>query len=316
MQSPEPKPWTESRWARKLVYVKEDQVNPSFLGHALLAVAIAGLAIVAYNIVVRNITHKAEEWRICTQIQKQTNKTTGSPTPSSNASPAQGPLDMEKIAADIQQLQITKDNPPLPSQISRLTTQLRELEHAQQTACTLGVYFFAHRSATYAVATAAGIATLAALAFVSKKGWDQSNNAIINIGMTSGLVLFSALTFSQLYGQGSNYESQRIKYALALDLINKVASATANLSAEAEAPPSPSPSTSTSPATNQLPKTEIKLNTSEGLKKFINALDQDLKTLHKLDFGMDATFAQNAVLRIAPFLNSDHPLKTPGGGTP
>lgn len=316
MQSPEPTPWTKTRWARKLVYVKEDQVNPSFLGHALLAIAMAGLATVSYNIVVRDIRHKAEEWHICTQIQKQANKTTESPTPSSNASSAQGPLDLGKISADIQQLKTTKADTPLPSQISRLTTQLQELDHAQRTACTLGVYFFAHRSATYAVATAAGIATLAALAFVSKKGWDRSNNAIINIGMTSGLVLFSALTFSQLYGQGSNYESQRIKYALAIDLINKVASATANLSAEAPPSPSPSPSKSPSPATNQPPRTEIQLNTSEGLKEFINALDQDLKTLHKLDFGMDATFAQTAALRIAPFLSTDQPTKAPGGGTP
>jgi hypothetical protein len=240
-----------------------------------------------------------DDWRICNQIQEPTTK----PNASSNIP---SPLDLNKIQSNIEQLKTNQPNSPTPFQITRLSTQLRQLEFAQQTACTLGIYFFSHRSATYAVATAAGIATLASLAFVSKKGWDRSNNAIINIGMTSGLVLFSALTFSQLYGQGSNYESQRIKYALAVDLINKVASATANLSAEA-------PTTnSTTPSMNQ-PKTDLKLNTAAGLKEFINALDQDLKTLHKLDFGMDATFAQNAALRIAPFLNSDQSPKPEAG---
>lgn len=297
LHTPDPTPWTKTRWAKKLIYVKDDHINPSFLGHALLAIAIAGLAAVSYNIIVRDIRQKAVDWRICAQIQNQTIKPNAPPD-----SPS--PLDLNKVQDNIKQLRENSTNSPTLFQITRLSTQLRQLEFAQKTACTLGIYFFSHRSATYAVATAAGIATLASLAFVSKKGWDRSNNAIINIGMTSGLVLFSALTFSQLYGQGSNYESQRIKYALAVDLINKVASATANLSAEA-------PTTnSTTVSTNQ-PKTDLKLNTSEGLKEFINALDQDLKILHKLDFGMDATFAQNAALRIAPFLNSDQPPNSP-----
>jgi hypothetical protein len=51
---------------------------------------------------------------------------------------------------------------------------------------------------------------------------------LINIGITTGLVLYSSWTFSQLFGQTANYELYRRKYSLAYDTRNSVASAVAN----------------------------------------------------------------------------------------
>lgn len=66
---------------------------------------------------------------------------------------------------------------------------------------------------------------------MSRKGWEETGNAIINIGVCSTFILFTIWAFSQLYGQGIRNESHKIKQALATDLINSVASATATHSA-------------------------------------------------------------------------------------
>lgn len=290
---PPPPPWTQERWSRKLVHVKGSQVNPSFLGHALLSITIIGLAILSYKLVLDNVFRKADEWKICSQIPKQ------NPGKESAASTDDSPLNIEQVKKNIDDLGAVNSNDAIAQRV-RLSTQVEQLNQAQRTACTIGIYFFANRTATSTIATAAGIASIASLAFVSKRGWEHSNNTIINIGVTSGLILFSTWTFSQLYGQGSNFENQRTKQNLAINLLNRVASASANRSAEILIPGAKDPG-----------KEVVNLNTASGLQKFIQSLDTDLQTLHKLDFGLDETFARSAVFKIAPFFPVEQSPKPP-----
>jgi hypothetical protein len=284
--------WTTSKWGSRLVSIKGTEINPSFFGHALITALLICGAILTYKQVLCNVARKADEWKVCSTIP-----ITKSGMQANESAPV-SPLDLEQVKRNVLYLGTNGNDAPILAQRVRLITQVNQLDQAQRSACTIGIYFFANKLATDTIATAAGIATVASLAFVSKRGWDQSNNAIINIGITSGLVLFSTLTFSKLYSQGSNYESQRIKQNLAINLLNRVASASSNRSVD---------HTDTKTGSKEV----LNLNTTAGIRTFIESLDADLQTLHKLDFGIDATFAQNAVLRITPLLSPDQSLKTP-----
>lgn len=284
--------WTTSWWATKLVSIKGTEVNPSFLAQAILSTLLIGGAILTYKLVLENVYRKADEWKVCSKIPEL------KPLKQAVQPAGVSLLDLQQVKKNILHLGMNEKDAPLLSQRVRLITQVNQLDQAQRSACTIGIYFFANKLATDSIATAAGIITVASLAFVSKRGWDQSNNAIINIGITSGLILFSTFTFSQLYSQGNNYESQRIKQNLAINLLNRVASASSNRSVD-----------HTDTKTGS--KTMLDLDSADGIRTFIESLDADLQTLHKLDFGVDATFAQNAVLRIMPLLSQDQRLTTP-----
>lgn len=295
---PSPPKWTQRNWAKKLIHVNRDlHVNPSFLGHILISCAIILLALGSYVWALRSIFHHADQWRICQQL---------TPPSPIDAPPTQTPTqefpDLAQVIKNINSLNNTGGDAVLNTQKERLVSQLQQLDQAQRSACTIGIFFFAHRNATYTIATATGIATLAALAFVSKRGWERSNNAVINVGMTSGFILFSTWTFSQLYGQGINYESQRIKQSLATDLMNTVATAAAN---------GKSYGFPNSPIEGKDVFWDLK--TAAGMGLMTKALDKELKVLTTLDFGVDATFAQNAAIRIGLMFSPEE--KAPSGSS-
>lgn len=208
--------------------------------------------------------------------------------------PLQGSLpDMSEVFARIDRL----DRSILISQKERLKSQYRQLEHAQRHACEIGVFFFANRNAALTVTTAAGILAIACLAFVSKNGWAGTNNMIINIGITSGLVLFTTWTFSQLYGQGKNYESQRTKLALTNQLLNGIASASANRNVILINQKSDTSGGQTAPRV-------VALNSSDSMASLIQFLDTQLESINSIDFTGDASFAEGSVRRISTLLKT------------
>lgn len=145
------------------------------------------------------------------------------------ADPAQTAAFTAGLNRSIAQLPTQGGTDPISEgQKQRLQFQLNELHRGQMLACQVGSFFFAGRIATLSLSTAAGILALAALAMISKQGWEKTHPVLINIGITTGLVLYSSWTFSQLFGQTANYELYRRKYALAYDTRNSVASAVAN----------------------------------------------------------------------------------------
>lgn len=147
------------------------------------------------------------------------------------------------------------------------------------------------------MATASAIFALGSLAFVSKRGWDASNNLVINIGVTSGLILFTSWTFGQLYGQEVNFTGYRDKYILATSLLNEVASAVANQSLLI--------------AGGNDPSTEIlDLSNAKDMALLIQKLDSQLNVLNTPEFGGDSSFVQGAVKTVTPFLNGK-PDKNP-----
>ena len=176
-----------------------------------------------------------------------------------------------------------------PGQTARLKEQVRELDRGMRLACTVGVFFFSHSNAALSLSTAAGIAAISSLALISKQGWQKSNNAIINIGITSGLVLYTAWTYSQLYGQAANYQSYSNKYSLAQDLIATIDSAVANGSAVI--------------ATNQEQK-NLNLANRPDMAILISYVDDRLRIIRKPEFSGDSSFAEESFQKIGGILHA------------
>ena len=196
--------------------------KPTPWGHAVILASAATL----YGLSYFSIQRLANQWDVCLQsgasssvAALKTAATAGAAPLQADSGPhlrlvefQQSPLpDMKRVFRSIDTLGETRaadqaSTPVSRDQIERLEMQLIQFQRAQQTACRIGVFFFAHRNATLTIATAAAIMTLGSLALISKESWEKSNDTIINISLTSGLILFTTITYSQLYGQGSNFE--------------------------------------------------------------------------------------------------------------
>jgi hypothetical protein len=198
-------------WYRHLVVDGSEPPRPSVLGHGALCGAQLALGLLLLGGVFGAVHSHADDFKMCTEDAGQTAAFTEGLARSIALLPTQGGPD-----------------PISEGQKQRLQFQMKEMHRGQMMACRVGSFYFAGRIATLSLSTAAGILSLAALAMISKQGWEKTHPVLINIGITTGLVLYSSWTFSQLFGQTANYELYRRKYSLAYDTRNSVASAVAN----------------------------------------------------------------------------------------
>jgi hypothetical protein len=277
------------------------RANPTLLGHLAIASGLVVLGLVLYWGVFFTITGISRQWGIC---DGQLNPQEG-PHPKWLDGQEQVPIDdrVAVIGTRIGQLpkpqapadprgEAPRGTPPpatTAGQTARLKEQVRELDRGMRMACTVGLFFFSHRNAALSLSTAAGIVSISSLALISKQGWQKSNNAIINVGITSGLVLYTAWTFSQLYGQATNYQSYSTKYSLAQDLIATIDSAVANGSAVI--------------ATNQEQKS-LNLASRTDMAILISYIDDKLRIIRKPEFSGDSSFAEESFQKIGGILHS------------
>lgn len=284
--------------------------KPTLWGHAAISALILGSAAALYGLSYFSIQRLAGQWDVCPQTEQPSAATPLKTTATASATPLhpntrfhprllefqQSPLpDMSLVFSSIDKLSETRppdkaSTPVSRDQIERLEMQLIQFQRAQQTACRIGVFFFAHRNATLTIATAAAVMALGSLALISKEGWEKTNNVIINLGLTSGLILFTTITYSQLYGQGSNFESQKAKVILATNALNSVASAVANRTDAHIVKDNDGTGISKSRAIN--------LTKGEDMAVLINTLDRQLEVLVNLDFSGDPSFAEQSAQRL------------------
>lgn len=302
-------------------------MQPTVFGHIALSLGLITTAAIFYRVSVQFIDVRADEWKVCPQTSSSKAEQQPFKWPFDPSKPEEKP----KLGTDIntmdppgQQLQQPELKPLfvminglgdsknviLATQKYRLKSQAIQFRQAQQTACSIGVFFFANRNAALSVATAAGILSIASLAFVSKNGWDGTNNAFINIGLTSGLILFTSWTFSQLYGQGVNYDKQKDMVILATDMLNRIASAVANANALAMINANPAPNTNSGTTINikdangVITQRVINLTNPKEMAAFINILDDQLRILSNLDFSGDSSFAEQSAKRVGSLMEN------------
>ncbi len=256
---------------------------PSIACHCLVTGSILGLSMAFYALTYVLITFKADEWNVCRGARMDSEKAAASTISASLAKlgiPAKDGVGMAPESVR-------------PEQKNRLREQLKELEKSLQTACRVGIFYYTNRSATLTIGTAAGIVALGSLALISKQGWEKSSNVLINIGITSGLVLSSSWTFGQLYGHSQNLETFSTKYVVAYSLLNTVATSLAN----ATAPALPAQATSA-------PGVALDLNTQAGMAALSQSLDEQLAILHRPTFQIDDSFARNSSQKLNQLLNA------------
>jgi hypothetical protein len=229
------------------------------------------------------ITEKASEWNVCL----------GARTSNGNVVASTIPGSLQKLGVSANGKAVTTSEPVRLEQKRRLEEQLKELERGMRTACRVGIFYYTNRNATLTIGTAAGIVALGSLALISRQGWEKSSNVLINIGITSGLVLSSAWTFGQLYGQSQNLESFSTKYVVAYALLNSVATSLANATA---------PATATNSAAS--PGTALDLNTEAGMAALTQSIDDPLAILNRPTFQIDDSFARSSSQKLNQLLNA------------
>lgn len=261
------------------------RARPTLVGHLAISTGLILLAMVLYWGVFFTVSGISRRWTIC-QGQPQTDE---------EKQRQKGELNNRLLSLDrrIGRLSNAGVSVSITSgQTQRLKEQIRQLDQGRRLACTVGVFYFSHRYAALSLSTAAGILALSSLALISKQGWERSNNAIINIGISSGLVLYSAWTFSQLYGQASNYENYSRKYVLANDLIATIESAVANGSVLI--------------STSQEPTT-LNLASKPDMATLISHVDERLRIINKPEFASDSSFAEESFQTIRGFIKPGAP---------
>jgi hypothetical protein len=302
-----PPDWTKTTWGKRLIKVNNEKkcLHPSFLAHLTITTAIVFGAVISYGIATFYIRHLASTWQICPTANNQSSKAQRDAAAKAPAStnPSKAPEVMWPDLSETRRSIDAMDGTILPGQKDRIKAQLDQIREAQSQSCKIGVYFFSNRAAGQTVSTAAAVVAISSLAFLSKKGWENTNNAVINIGVTSGLVLFTTWTFGQLYGQSINYENQRTKFVLATNLLNRVSSAVANRNLASI--------NSSQVASMQPINPDIKPNTSESMGILIESIDQELAVINDLKFEGDSSFAESSVKSIGQFFNQSRPSQPP-----
>lgn len=272
-------------------------VNPTIVGHGVLSASLIAAGAVLYLVTAGLTAMLAERWKVC--------PSGGIPfsPPQLMAAPAE-PASLQ-LPAELSRIldQINRFPSPIPAaQKARLAGQVRQIWLIQVRSCEVGLFYFANRNAALTVSTAAGILAIGSLAFVSRDGWKGASNVIINIGITSGLLLFSTWTFSQLYAQSKNYENQVAKFAQASRLLNLVASAVANAKAlrpaSAEAVAAETAGRTVAPDQQQEEVGRVLANEKD-MARLILFLDTQLEGLNTIDFTGDASFAERSLRRLS-----------------
>lgn len=285
--------------------------NPSFWGHVAISGVIVLSAAALYGITLKYTGHLAGTWHIClaegeAKIQAPASKTSATSPPSAGAPvPAQIHGNSQRPDFAVLFTKIDELDKSISSgQKERLKNQLHQLQQAQTTACEIGVYFYTNRNAVLTVSTLAAIIATSALAVISKDGWENSNNLFINIGITSGLILFTASTFGQLYGQTDNYINQQANFVLATNILNTTASAIANQNMI-------NPDLPSDGAASQ-EKGILPLSDPANMAVLIRYVDKQLERINAINFTGDSSFAEQTIKSVNSFLRtSDRLLPKP-----
>ena len=269
---------------------KRPLFNLTWLGHAVIAGSVVLLGSIYYAATLGSVYVLKDSWRIC--------QSSSGVSPSS-ISLGQGLIGSAVAAAATSQAN-EEPQKQLVRQRARLDKQNELLAKGAENSCNIAIFYFANRIAVLSLSSAAGIVFVVCLAITSKEGWEKTNNAIINTGATAGLILFTMTIYSQLYGQGTNYESYRLKYVIASDTRNMIESAIANGSILFFADASGSAGAS---ATAN-PPTEVNLNSSDGMTKLIRYVDDKLALINRPEFSIDSSFVDATSAQVGTFLKT------------
>ena len=100
----------------------------------------------------------------------------------------------------------------------RIVEQLNTINDLKVRHCRIMSFFYKQYFCLLSIGSPAALISLICVFFIIKKGWEATNNAVINIGMTSlGVTLF-ALNTTQVFQQSENLKTSQDLYSAYVSL--------------------------------------------------------------------------------------------------
>jgi hypothetical protein len=118
-------------------------------------------------------------------------------------------------------------NPEDRQQI-RLVEQLNTINDLKTRHCRIMSFFYKQYFVLLSIGGTAGLVSLLCIFFISKEGWKETNNALINLGVTSFGVTLFALNTTQVFQQAENLKTSQNLYSGYVELRHDFLSAIAN----------------------------------------------------------------------------------------
>jgi hypothetical protein len=161
---------------------------------------------------------------------------------------------------------------PEDRQQVRLVEQLNIINDLKARHCRIMSFFYKQYFTLLSIGGTAALVSLLCIFFISKEGWKETNNALINLGVTSfGVTLFT-LNTTQIFQQAENLKTSQNLYSGYVELRHDLLSAI---------------------ATKELikaDKTIVKLDTKNGgYTQLIQDVDARIKLLNLVRLGFDPT---------------------------
>ncbi len=162
-------------------------------------------------------------------------------------------------------------NPEDRQQI-RLVEQLDAINDLKARHCRIMSFFYKQYFSLLSIGGTAALVSLLCIFFISKEGWKETNNALINLGVTSFGVTLFALNTTQIFQQADNLKTSQNLYSGYVELRHDLLSAIA--SKELIKPD----------------RTIVKLDTKNGgYTQLIQDTDARMKALNLVRLGFDPT---------------------------
>lgn len=184
-------------------------------------------------------------------------------------------------------------NPVRGVQKQYLNERVQSIESSLPSCCQAEIFRFDNRSTTLTVRIAADIVAIASLGFSSGKGWDKSNNALINTVIPSGLVLLTLGPCELLCSQSRNLDRLTTKSITVGSLLNTIVISLANSRDQSAEPPG------------------RELSTEADIARILRAIDSKLEIIEQPEFLLDDSFARQSAERFNRLLNTELPPASP-----
>ena len=191
---PPPSPFPD--WMRPLFTYRQNQHQPTLLGHITLTATAGIIALMGYGIVMMRVeSHLQQYWL--------------------KFAPRPIAIEQKNFSTKLQTDEPTR---------LRLLAQLADVDERITIHRNLTIFFYKQYYAVLALSSTAGVMASLCLFFISKSGWDRINNAIINLFFSaSGITLFCVnLTF--VFQYGSNLQGNQDLLLSYIALRNEIAS--------------------------------------------------------------------------------------------
>ncbi len=117
---------------------------------------------------------------------------------------------------------------PQDKQQARLVEQLNTINDLKARHCEIMSFFYKQYFIFLSLGGTAGLVSLLCILLISKKGWNDTNNALINLGITSFGVTFFSLNTTQIFQQSENLKTSQNLYSDYVGLRYDFLSAVAN----------------------------------------------------------------------------------------